>query len=282
MLPIPEDAEELLKDSLVGSVNSIFSYERISQNCNYERIEKWIEQAETFIKDEIEIKKKKLSFDKEARKLWQRNGFKSAVAKLLEKNQEGQISEKKIEAKEKNIHKYVIDYYTPKERSSEGINEEFAILTHHKSNLLQPNYTPQLTLGVIIRETYSEEYLLCIQQRCDSVRIEEDYRRFLFLPLEKTEKNFGIIYKDKSDKYVKLKVKNKNCFDLKTINFKQTGNGIVSARNENKKPIFKDAEGKKLEWVLDLKEAHAQKIVNEFSANLSRVGLDESEWLRRS
>ena len=35
-------------------------------------------------------------------------------------------------------------------------------------------------------------------------------------------------------------------------------------------------------WVLDLKESHAQRIANEFSANLARVGLDESEWLRRS
>jgi hypothetical protein len=26
---------------------------------------------------------------------------------------------------------------------------------------------------------------------------------------------------------------------------------------------------------------HAQRIVNEYAAKLSRVGLDESEWLRR-
>jgi hypothetical protein len=34
-------------------------------------------------------------------------------------------------------------------------------------------------------------------------------------------------------------------------------------------------------WILDLKDAHAQRIANTYAAKLSRVGLDESEWLRR-
>jgi hypothetical protein len=44
-------------------------------------------------------------------------------------------------------------------------------------------------------------------------------------------------------------------------------------------------KGKKIDekfiWILDLKEAHAQRIANLYAARLSRVGLDESEWLRR-
>jgi hypothetical protein len=32
---------------------------------------------------------------------------------------------------------------------------------------------------------------------------------------------------------------------------------------------------------LDLKDLHAQRIVDEYASQLSRVGLDESEWLRR-
>ncbi len=38
----------------------------------------------------------------------------------------------------------------------------------------------------------------------------------------------------------------------------------------------------KFQWILELKEAHAQRIVNNFAAQLSRVGLAESEWLRRT
>lgn len=34
-------------------------------------------------------------------------------------------------------------------------------------------------------------------------------------------------------------------------------------------------------WISELKNDHAQRISNDFAAKLSRVGLDESEWLRR-
>ena len=34
------------------------------------------------------------------------------------------------------------------------------------------------------------------------------------------------------------------------------------------------------EWVVDLKEMQAQRILNSYCAQLSRVGLNESEWLR--
>lgn len=60
-------------------------------------------------------------------------------------------------------------------------NVDFAILTHHK-NIFQPAIgAPILTLGTVIKSV--DKYYVCIQQRCDSVRIKEE-RRFLFLPLE--------------------------------------------------------------------------------------------------
>lgn len=43
-----------------------------------------------------------------------------------------------------------------------------------------------------------------------------------------------------------------------------------------------DTQKRSYKWILDLNDSHAQRIVNEYSANLSRVGLDESEWLRKS
>ena len=37
----------------------------------------------------------------------------------------------------------------------------------------------------------------------------------------------------------------------------------------------------KYRWVADLKPEHAQRVANEYAYELSRVGLTESEWLRR-
>jgi hypothetical protein len=124
-------------------------------------------------------------------------------------------------------------------------------------------------------------YYLCIQQPCDSVRLASlEERRFLFLKLEKTNKYYSIVFKQNGE-IIKLKVCN-DSFNVITFNFIRTSNGCVSAKKLNSGYYFYDYRRQKYKWILDLKKSHAQKIANDFSANLSRVGLDESEWLRRS
>lgn len=55
--------------------------------------------------------------------------------------------------------------------------------------------------------------------------------------------------------------------------------GIVSDQG---KFIFKEIyeQGDTFEWILDLKDLHSQRIVTNYVSSLSRIGLDESEWLR--
>jgi len=38
---------------------------------------------------------------------------------------------------------------------------------------------------------------------------------------------------------------------------------------------------KEFEWVCQLKTTHAQRAVEKFGRELTRIGLTESEWLRR-
>ena len=40
-------------------------------------------------------------------------------------------------------------------------------------------------------------------------------------------------------------------------------------------------DGIELTWIAQLKPAHAQRIAEALGRELTRVGLDESEWLRR-
>ena len=79
-----------------------------------------------------------------------------------------------------------------------------------------------------------------------------------------------------------MKASLNKCHHLSIIMFGQTNNGIVEAEQEGDAFYFKDINDSKYTWILDLKESHAQRIANKFAAELSRVGLDESEWLRRS
>lgn len=155
-------------------------------------------------------------------------------------------------------------------------NIEFAKLTHHKNVFLPKKNKPLLTLGTIIRCIANNNYYICIQQRCDSVRINGD-RRFLFLPLDPDEEHYSIII----NKNLKFKI-NPKAYAIKTIKFKVADNeqAIYATKNPEGKYIFTSIYPDKYEWVIDLKEMHAQRILNNYCAELSRVGLNESEWLR--
>ena len=160
-------------------------------------------------------------------------------------------------------------------------NIDFAKLTHHK-NIFSPRVDcPFLTLGTVVRSIDDNNYYLCIQQKCDSLRID-GIRRFLFLPLVEDAGNFHIVV----NKDIQLKIA-KSSFDVKTIKFRAddekryvSSECIIDDKTKMKKFIFSSIYDEKYEWVLELKDMHAQRVVNSYCSILSRVGLDESEWLR--
>lgn len=174
---------------------------------------------------------------------------------------------------------------------------EFAKLTHHKSlslsNLSDP---PRLTLGSVVRvckkseqptvkgndsdgveRKREEEFYVCIQQKCDSVRLlSKECRRFLFLPLSKESGKLPIVV---GDEVMKVDLKS---YKLRTIKFESDKEaGAVIAKKHNDKWIFVSTYHEEFQWLFDLKETHALRILNRYCFVLSRVGLDESEWLRR-
>lgn len=140
-------------------------------------------------------------------------------------------------------------------------NVDFAILTHHK-NIFQPAIgAPILTLGTVIKSV--DKYYVCIQQRCDSVRIKEE-RRFLFLPLEE-KGEYPLIVNNE----LKL-FPNKSSFAIKTVKFKpKEGATIIQASKKEDKYVFYSSYGETYEWVVDLKEMQAQRILISSSSLLS-------------
>lgn len=153
-------------------------------------------------------------------------------------------------------------------------NDNFAILTHHKNVFKPLSSLPILTLGTIVCSD-SGQYYICIQQACDSKRIVDE-RRFLFLPLSKSGEHPIIV--ESGNKLFP----NKKSYELKTIKFKPTGdNGSIQADQEiDGSFVFTSSHNDRYKWIVDIKSLHAQRIVNNYCAQLSRVGLNESEWLR--
>jgi hypothetical protein len=88
-----------------------------------------------------------------------------------------------------------------------------------------------------------------------------------------------------SNNGIKLQLDSKS-YSIRTLKFKSNKDGVVEPKKKSDKYIFEQVYNKKsdekFEWVLDLKDLHAQRIVADYASNLSRVGLDESEWLRKA
>lgn len=142
---------------------------------------------------------------------------------------------------------------------------------------------PNLKLGCIVRK--EDRYFLCIQPPCDSERIEKlnsngkcrNPQNFLFLKLEKKDKNISFYVKE-NDTFQGLRLRYKL---IETFLFAGNKNGFVSVdENGNYNTYSSEANSISLHFVCCLKPMFAQKIANNFAANISRVGIDQFEWLR--
>lgn len=199
---------------------------------------------------------------------------KTTIADKIAEIRPSKLSNKDIK-KIKNSGPAITDLFKTNTSNLALSNIRFAELTHHKNIFTPTPLTPVLSLGSIIRysEDNEDKLLICIQQRCDSVRIQQK-RTFLFLPLFKDGKNPIMI---NGQKYCP----SRKSFDIRTIEFTPSENTtIISAIQKGGKFIFQSDNQEEYEWIVDLKAMHAQRIANEYCAQLGRIGLDESEWLR--
>lgn len=184
---------------------------------------------------------------------------------------------------EKNYKAYAFEIFSDSEGN--GSHQDYAKLCQHKNLIHSEGYIPFLSLGTVVKSTHNEQFFVCIQQRCDSVRIANgDLRRFLFISLDLVEndKPFDFI----TPNYEKLYL-NRKTYDLKTIKFLASDDGSVRAERDQDTLIFKQVHQledgiESFEYLFELKELYAQRIVDDYSSGLSRVGLDEPEWVRLS
>ena len=67
--------------------------------------------------------------------------------------------------------------------------------------------------------------------------------------------------------------------DLVMVSF-EPGNGAVQAHIDGDRYYFETGI-EKYRWVAELKPEHGQRAANDLAAQTARVGLAESEWMRR-
>jgi hypothetical protein len=302
-IPNQDDAENLILEVFKDSIGDLLHYEKVHKSISKTDISNWIS---TKLLNELKIAKNEEGADLNAPNEIRRN--KDLLLNLLyssDSNVENRFINQLIagglsKSQASKYFKYIklncIDLFVNNDQDGDKASflNKFAFLTHHKNVFLPRGIKPILTLGTVLKSTKKEidpetleerdKYYICIQQKCDSVRIKDtEDRKFLFLPLVEPKKNgkFHFI----SNNGIKLQLDSKS-YSIRTLKFKSNKDGVVQPKMKKDKYIFEQVYNKrideKFEWILDLKDLHAQRIVADYASNLSRVGLDESEWLRKA
>ena len=274
LLPNPGDAMNHAIDIIASEFRALLDTYEVGEKANLRAIEAWVDlKSREGTSFEVEV----TNNDRKPVSLrdiceWQRVGIEKY-------DWGGSLSNKK----QKNIYKTLTQTFCVEGMDATELDHRLAILTSLKNRYGRFEHRPILTLGAIIKSESSREFWLCVQPRCDSVRIWGE-RNFFFLHLEVVDgdNNFDIVLEDKENEFKKLRIHYKI---YESANFKFAPDGseeqVIRAKEENGMFVFDTTNKKRFEWVSELKSEHAQRIANDFAAKLSRVGLDESEWLRR-
>ncbi len=144
---------------------------------------------------------------------------------------------------------------------------------------------PTLKLGSIVHD--GKYYLVCITPVCDSIRLKDGDTNFTFARLDESDDEFGFVIPD-DGRLVRLSINRKRAYfisyDLEISDQKDVR---ACRKADTETLIFRpapvaadDSQGPELRWIADLKPMQAQRVVSSLTAHLSRVGLDEFEWLR--
>ena len=185
------------------------------------------------------------------------------------------ISKNKLESSYKNFTKT----FCFQNENHEELDHKFSTLTTLNTYINTNNAKMQLTLGTLVKKGYYD-FLVCIQPKCDSVRIRGK-QKFIFLKLSVNKTKFDFIILDDESKYKNLKISN-SVSDIVTYEFLPNELGYITSTNIGGKQSFRGDNKVLFTWIGQLKDSFAQHIVQEYASKLSRIGLDPYEWLRRN
>ena len=148
-----------------------------------------------------------------------------------------------------------------------------------------PGTWRQLSMGTVIIPTEGDEAapLLCVTPRCDSVRLTRT-TAFLFLPLTDAKATPQIVVPVGANQHRRMTI-SLNPSQWRSVDFVPESDRqcVLARRNGTDQPfIFEDAYGEEYRWVGELKPEYAHSIAQAIAVRMSRIPLNESEWIRRS
>jgi hypothetical protein len=147
----------------------------------------------------------------------------------------------------------------------------------------QADTWPVIRLGTLLAS--ANKFWVCLTPMCDTTRLPTAGDRLLLAELVEDEKRFEFIVRD-GDQIRRLNIERKRT-NLASFKFVPNATGHIKATIDAGQAVFDSvddtppgASALRFRWLGDLKAMHAQRLVQAFTSNLSRVGVDDFEWHR--
>lgn len=280
MLPYPPDAEDHLVDALGSEVLALLKERQPGGAAGADIIGAWLELR----------KENGLEFAEEFTFPGELNVV-DGWQDLLLLGIDGRGAVLPLNTSQATLRTKATTVFSKDTNTATCSDRSFAALLNLKTQYA--GQTPRLTMGTLlcIREMNNNQYFLCLQPKCDSVRLEEEtgYPFIPLVPLRDTElqggkkplrlvvevgegqwKDFGITLKPS---------------DLKVCVFRPGPNPpgeVLAVEQEAGAYYFCDITGSKFWWIAEVKDEHALGMANELANALARPGPNNAEWLRRA
>ena len=170
-------------------------------------------------------------------------------------------------------------------------NRRFAALLRLKTRY--PGRPPRLSIGSVLhtREGDQDRYLLCLQPKCDSVRLRGS-SGFPFIPLvpltdageAREGMSLRLVVESERDRWEHFGIEPKPSeLTVRFFHPGETPAGEVSAKEDVDGQFFFEGTDKtRYRWIAQVKDEHALGVAGEVAAALARPGPNDAEWLRRA
>lgn len=266
-LPAPADSQQLIVSLIAGELHAIMDDATASTKpAGIEAIKEWLAASAEPGTDFIFDRDKKLSFE--------------GTVDLLD-----QGIERKPGCLSKNKDYKILTAGLA--RTANPGNELDLQLAWMINFRTVDSPIPILHLGTVLRkgnQVGGSDFFLCMRPRCDSVRLHGE-EPFLLLPLvdPPRDKTIQLVIRTSVSEYQRVTVSTKPSeWILVKFAPKNMGEPVVAERDGTGVLLFTATDNTQFHWVGELKAEFAQRIVHRFASELSRVAVDNSEWLRRS
>ena len=280
LLHHPPDAEDHILEALGSEVVSVLEEDHPGTHADVDAIELWLAMR----------KSEGLGLDDP----FHFQGAQTPVEgwrHLLLQGFEAREEPPPVSASKKDLRRRSTEPFAEDATTAIQSNRRFAALLNLKTRY--PGRPPKLSIGTLLstQDGDKNQYFLCLQPKCDSVRLS-GWSGFPLIPLiplyDVAVGNEGtslrLVLDTGKDEWQDFGIRLKPS-ELTVRCFKPDSDlpgEVVATEDDGEGFFFEDSDGTKYRWMSEMKDEHALGVAGEVASALARPGPNDAEWLRRA